>query len=302
MQQAIWLLGKVTPLAILDVSIVTLILFGFLVLIRGTQADQLVRGVLIVLLATGVVGSALNLTILNWLVQNSLPAVLIAIPVVFQPELRRVLEQLGRTGNFLTTTRTRAIAHTGALVADEVSRGCQVLIDRGFGALLVFERTTGLEEYVQSATRLDALVSAELLHQVFFRGSPLHDGAVLIRQDRMVAARCLLPLSDNPILGPELGTRHRAAVGITEGTDAICVVVSEETGAVSIAEHGQLHRLPDHSHLERELTAFLAPPGVDRGDGEGRSNSFAGLWRQRVTRAGPRVSAVVAPSAGRASQ
>ncbi|NDE06866.1 MAG: TIGR00159 family protein, partial [Chloroflexi bacterium] len=251
---------------------------------------------------TGVVGSALNLTILNWLVQNSLPAVLIAIPVVFQPELRRVLEQLGRTGNLLTTTRTRAIAHTGALVADEVSRGCQVLIDRGFGALLVFERTTGLEEYVQSATRLDALVSAELLHQVFFRGSPLHDGAVLIRQDRMVAARCLLPLSDNPILGPELGTRHRAAVGITEGTDAICVVVSEETGAVSIAEHGQLHRLPDHSHLERELTAFLAPAGVDRGDGEARSNSFAGLWRQRVTRTGPRVSAAVAPSAGRASQ
>ena len=177
-----------------------------------------------------------------------------------------------------------------------------MLIDRGFGALLVFERTTGLEEYVQSATRLDALVSAELLHQVFFRGSPLHDGAVLIRQDRLVAARCLLPLSDNPILGPELGTRHRAAVGITEGTDAICVVVSEETGAVSIAEHGDLHRLPDHSHLERELGAFLAPLGVERGDADGRSNLFLGLWRQRATRAGPRVSAVVAPSAGRASQ
>ncbi|MSQ42777.1 MAG: TIGR00159 family protein [Chloroflexi bacterium] len=302
MQQAIWLLGKVTPLAVLDVAIVTLILFGFLVLIRGTQADQLVRGVLIVLLATGVVGSALNLTILNWLVQNSLPAVLIAIPVVFQPELRRVLEQLGRTGNLLTTTRTRAIAHTGALVADEVSRGCQVLIDRGFGGLLVFERTTGLEEYVQSATRLDAVVSAELLHQVFFRGSPLHDGAVLIRQDRLVAARCLLPLSDNPILGPELGTRHRAAVGITEGTDAICVVVSEETGAVSIAEHGQLHRLPDHSHLERELTAFLSPPGVGWGDGEGRSASFGNLWRQRATRAGTSGSPAVAPTAGRGSQ
>jgi diadenylate cyclase len=259
-QQAFWLLGKVTPLAILDIALVTLIVYGFLVLIRGTQADQLVRGALILLLATGVLGTLLNLTMLNWLVQNSLPAVLVTLPVVFQPELRRVLEQLGRTGNILAVPRLRVAAQNGVTVADEVAKACQLLIDRGFGALIVIERVTGLEEYVQSATRLDAIVSAELLNQVFFKGSPLHDGAALIRGDRIVAARCLLPLSENQELGPEVGTRHRAAVGITESTDAVCVVVSEETGAVSICEHGRIQRVADTADLSSALLQIIGGP------------------------------------------
>ena len=260
MQQAMWLLGKVTPLAILDIALVTLIIYGFLVLIRGTQADQLVRGALILLLATGILGSWLNLTMLNWLVQNSLPAVLVTLPVVFQPELRRVLEQLGRTGNILAGPRLRVTAHHGMTVADEVAKACQMLVDRGFGALIVIERVTGLEEYVQSATRLDALVSADLLNQVFFKGSPLHDGAALIRGDRIVGARCLLPLSDNHELAPEVGTRHRAAVGITESTDAVCVVVSEETGGVSLCEHGRIQKVPDASHLASVLLQLIGAP------------------------------------------
>lgn len=255
MQQALWLVGKVTPLGILDVALVTLIIYGFLALIRGTQADQLVRGVLILLLATGLLGSLLNLTILNWLVQNSLPAVLVTLPVVFQPELRRVLEQLGRTGNILAGPRLRVAAHHGVMVAEEVAKTCQLLVDRGFGALVVIERLTGLEEFVQSATRLDALVSADLLNQIFYKGSPLHDGAALIRGDRIVAARCLLPLSDNQDLAPEVGTRHRAAVGITEATDAVCVVVSEETGAISICEKGRMTRVADAAHV----AGFLLP-------------------------------------------
>ena len=260
MQQALWLLGKVTPLAILDIALVTLIIYGFLVLIRGTQADQLVRGALILLLATGILGSWLNLTMLNWLVQNSLPAVLVTLPVVFQPELRRVLEQLGRTGNILAGPRLRVAAHHGMTVADEVAKACQLLVDRGFGALIVIERVTGLEEYVQSATRLDAILSADLLNQVFFKGSPLHDGAALIRGDRVVAARCLLPLSENQDLAPEVGTRHRAAVGITEATDAVCVVVSEETGAVSLCEHGRIQKIPDASHLASALLHLIGAP------------------------------------------
>ena len=259
-QQALWLLGKVTPLAVLDIALVTLIIYGFLVLIRGTQADQLVRGALILLLATGLLGSWLNLTMLNWLVQNSLPAVLVSLPVVFQPELRRVLEQLGRTGNILAGPRLRVTAHHGMTVADEVAKACQMLVDRGYGALIVIERVTGLEEYVQSATRLDAILSADLLNQVFFKGSPLHDGAALVRGDRVVAARCLLPLSENHDLAPEVGTRHRAAVGITESTDAVCVVVSEETGAVSICEHGRIQRIPDASHLASALLQLVGSP------------------------------------------
>lgn len=260
MQQALWLLGKVTPLAIFDIALVTLIVYGFLVLIRGTQADQLVRGALILLLATGILGSWLNLTMLNWLVQNSLPAVLLTLPVVFQPELRRALEQLGRTGNILAGPRLRVAAHHGMTVADEVAKACQMLVDRGFGALIVIERVTGLEEYVQAATRLDAIVSADLLNQVFFKGSPLHDGAALVRGDRVVAARCLLPLSENHDLGPEVGTRHRAAVGITESTDAVCVVVSEETGGVSVCEHGRIQKIPDASHLASALLQLIGTP------------------------------------------
>jgi diadenylate cyclase len=274
-----WLLGKVTPLAILDIALVTLIVYGFLVLIRGTQADQLVRGALILLLATGILGSWLNLTMLNWLVQNSLPAVLVTLPVVFQPELRRVLEQLGRTGNIFAGPRLRVAAHHGETVADEVAKACQMLVDRGFGALIVIERVTGLEEYVQSATRLDAIVSADLLNQVFFKGSPLHDGAALVRGDRVVAARCLLPLSENYDLAPAVGTRHRAAVGITESTDAVCVVVSEETGGVSLCEHGRIQRVTDAAHLASALAQLIgaARPSDDpdhHATGSARADGF----------------------------
>lgn len=257
MQQAVWLIGKVTPIAVLDIAVVTAIVFGFLTLIRGTQADQLVRGVLFLLLATAIVGSLLNLTILNWLVKNSLPAIIVSLPVVFQPELRRMLEQLGRTGSLFAVPRLRTASHDLTTVIDEVARGCALVAERGYGALIVIERRTGLEEYALSATRLDAVTSADLLLQIFYKGSPLHDGAVLIRQDRIRAARCLLPLSEGSDLAPEMGTRHRAAVGITEATDAICVVVSEETGSISVCDHGQITRMRDVPALVGELGRVL---------------------------------------------
>jgi len=262
-QQALWLLSKLTPLAVFDILLVTFIFYGLLMLIRGTQADQLVRGVLILLLASVVVGYFFNLTIFNWLLRNTIPALLIAIPVIFQPELRRALEQLGRTGNIINYPLHRYITTSVEKLAGEVARACSLLAERGYGGLMVIERTTGLEEYAQTGTRIDGQVTAELLLQIFYKGSPLHDGAVIIRGDRIIAARCLLPLTDQTDLDPELGTRHRAALGITEVSDAVCVVVSEETGAISLANRGHLVRHLNEQKLALVLTAVLqAPSGL----------------------------------------
>ncbi len=279
MQQALWLLGRLTPLAVLDILLVTLIFYGLLMLIRGTQADQLVRGVLILLLASAAVGSVLELTIFTWLLRNSLPALLIAIPVIFQPELRRALEQLGRTGNIINYPLLRHPSTSSEKLAEEVARACALLAERGYGGLIVVERSTGLEEYAQTGSRIDAAVSAELLQQIFYKGSPLHDGAAIIRGDRIIAARCLLPLTDLPDLDPELGTRHRAALGVTENTDAICVVVSEETGAISLANHGHLVRHLNDQKLVLFLAALLhAPsrPPIGSGGPPGEGDAGAG--------------------------
>jgi diadenylate cyclase len=264
---------------VLDILLVTLIFYGLLMLIRGTQADQLVRGVLILVLASAAIGSFLDLTVFNWLLQNTIPALLIAIPVIFQPELRRALEQLGRSSHFpLPHARTSNVQR----MAEEVAQACALLAERGYGGLIVIERSTGLEEYAQTGSRIDATVSAELLQQIFYKGSPLHDGAVIIRGDRIIAARCLLPLTELPDLDPELGTRHRAAIGITENTDAICVVVSEETGAISLANHGHLVRHLTSQKLALFLAALLqspsgAPePGRDGEGGAGEGGGGAG--------------------------
>ena len=260
MQQALWLLSRLTPLAVLDIALVTLIFYGLLMLIRGTQADQLVRGVLILLLTSAVVGYFFNLLIFNWLLQSTIPALLIAIPVIFQPELRRALEQLGRTGNIINYPLHLHITTSVEKVAEELARASALLAERGYGGLIVLERSTGLEEYAQTGTRIDGAVTAELLLQIFYKGSPLHDGAVIIRDDRIIAARCLLPLTEDSDLDPELGTRHRAAIGVTENSDAVCVVVSEETGAISLANHGHLVRQLDDQKLKLLLTALLQTP------------------------------------------
>lgn len=260
MQEAFWLISKLTPLAFLDILLVALLIYGLLMLIRGTQADQLVRGVLILLLASVLVGYLFDLTIFNWLLQNSIPALLIAIPVIFQPELRRALEQLGRTGNIINYPLHLHVSTNVEKVAAELSQACASLAERGYGGLILIERSTGLEEYVQTGERIDSSVTAALLVQIFYKGSPLHDGAVIIRGDRIIAARCILPLSDASDLDPELGTRHRAAIGVTHTSDAICIVISEETGGISLANHGHLIRHLNDLKLKRLLNALLQVP------------------------------------------
>ena len=268
MQDIVYLLSRLTPLAILDIVLVTVIFYSLLSVIRGTQADQLVRGVLILLLAAVVIGYFFQLTIFNWLLVSSLPALIFAIPVIFQPEIRRALEQLGRTGSLMTNPFS-SIQASGDGSTDKVINAiieaCIRLSERRHGALIVVERSTGLEEYVQTGTELDAELSSDLLVQVFFPRTPLHDGAVIIRGPRVAAARVLLPLSESMRLDPSLGTRHRAAVGITEQSDGLSVVVSEETGAISVALNGRLAQEVTTERLRRMLQAqllahgFLAP-------------------------------------------
>ncbi len=256
MQQALWLVSKLTPLAVFDIVLVTLILYGLLMLIRGTQADQLVRGILIVLLASAAVGYFFQLTIFNWLLQNTIPAFLIAIPVIFQPELRRALEQLGRTGTWFNRGifgNNKAIEAT----AQEVAAACAVLARQKHGALIVIERQTGLQDYVDKAVPLDAEVTRQLLTTIFYPNTPLHDGAVIIRNNRIVAAHAVLPLSENVLNATQFGTRHRAALGISEYSDAVAIVVSEERGVISVAANGRLVSNLTEDRLRRVLLDLM---------------------------------------------
>ena len=265
MQDIPYLLSRLTPLAILDIVLVTIIFYALLSVIRGTQADQLVRGILILLLAAVVIGYFFQLTIFNWLLVSSLPALLLAVPVIFQPEIRRALEQLGRTGSLVTHPLTHPFSSfqpsdssSADKVINTIIEACIRLSERRHGALMVIERSTGLEEYVQTGAELDAELTSDLLAQVFYPRTPLHDGAVVIRGPRIVAARVLLPLSDSARLDSDVGTRHRAAVGITEQSDGLSVVVSEESGAISIAVNGRLLRNLTTERLRSLLQTQLA--------------------------------------------
>jgi diadenylate cyclase len=257
--QARDLLEQITWSTAVDIFLVALIFFAILRLFRGTQAISLLRGLLVVALV-GLLAAS-RLTAFNWLIRNSLPMILVAIPVIFQPELRRALERLGRTtpiiGRAGRETTAQKVMHEVILAVETLSR-------ERTGALIVLEGETGLEEYLDSGQRLDAQVSARLLTTIFFPGTPLHDGAVIIRADRVVAAACVLPLTARELPDGTLGTRHRAAVGITEQSDALSVVVSEETGIISVARNGRIARRLDAQRLRRVLQAFSQPRGLFR--------------------------------------
>lgn len=235
--------------AALDIALISLIFFWVLMLLRGTTAMAVMRGAFILLIAAFLLAKIFDLRVLNFLVRNSFTGLLIALPIIFQPELRRALERVGRTG---ARAFGASISNSGTI--DAVTEAARDMSKLKVGALIVLERETGLQDYIESGIPVDAIPSAELLHGIFFPNSPLHDGAVIVRNDRVVAAAVTLPLSENTMPG-ELGTRHRAGLGITERTDAISVVVSEETGSISVAAEGRMYtRLDDarlHALLER---------------------------------------------------
>ncbi|QSO48030.1 diadenylate cyclase CdaA [Alicyclobacillus mengziensis] len=254
-----WLIAieRFNLLNAIDIIIVAYLLYRLLLLIRGTRAVQLLQGIIFILMATAL-SSLLHLTTVNWLLNKILTLGFFAIPIVFQPELRRALEQVGRGGFFSLSFRSTAPEETQQLIA-EIVKSTQVLSKAKIGALIVIERETGLTEYIETGTLVEGLVSSQLLINTFIPNTPLHDGAVVVRGRRLVSAGCFLPLTENRNLDKELGTRHRAALGVTEQSDAVAVVVSEETGKISIAVDGVLTRDLSENALFELLTTLLTP-------------------------------------------
>ncbi len=258
----LFIFQRLSWLSIIDVLLVTLVFYGLLYWLRGTQAMVLVRGVILIVVALVVITSLANLPAFSWLVQNSLPALLLSVPVIFAPEIRRALERIGRAGTLSIAFNRTANAEFEQTIQTVVTAAAR-LSARQHGALVILQRLDNLDEYIQSGVKMDAAVTPELLLQIFYPNTPLHDGAAILSGPKVVAAACVLPLSSSGILNrsPErqMGLRHRAALGISEESDAIAVVVSEETGAISIAHAGRMIRRIDPERLENILVAFFRP-------------------------------------------
>lgn len=236
---------------VLDVVIVAFIIYRTFLLVKGTRASQLIVGVIIVVFVF-YLSSKLELFALGWILNNFVSSIILVIVVVFQNEIRRVLLALGRSPFFKRITYVEE-----TLFFDELSNACTVMANKKTGALLVIEREVGLEEFMEIGVRLDAEVNTELILSVFQYASPLHDGAMIIREGRIRAASCILPLAMRDTIDKQLGTRHRAAIGITEVTDAIALVVSEEKGKISYVFRGELHWNVDGDTLKRVLRELL---------------------------------------------
>ncbi len=248
--------------SLLDIAIVAYIFYRLLGLIKGTRAEQLLKG-LIILLVFSVVVSYLQLDMVNWLLEKLWIIFAITLPIVFQPELRRILEQLGR-GKFFVSSSSGEKMDIYEVVVKEIAEAVKVLARNRVGALIVIGRETGIEEFMDSGTNLDSLVSSGILINIFVPNTPLHDGAVIIKEGRIQKAACFLPLSNNPGIDGQLGTRHRAGLGITEVSDALSIIVSEETGAVSVAREGSLVRYLDAQSLKDLLEEELVVRGSRR--------------------------------------
>ena len=256
---------------VLDVAVVAFVLYQLLRLLRGTQGTTILVG-LVLLAVVGVVASQLNFVLLTWLFKNAAFFIVIGVIVMFQPELRRALDQLGRLGHigrplsgYSTQLYTQAVS--------EAIRAAERLSTRRTGALIAFERDVGLEDYAATGVRVNGEVSAEFLQSIFYPNSPLHDGAVIVRGNRILAAGCLLPLPEEGIVRERLGTRHRAALGLSLASDALVLVVSEETGAISVIEEGKITRNLDGEGLRRVVSVRVPAPLTA---GNGFRNGFLG--------------------------
>ncbi len=256
--------------SVFDILIVAFVSYRLMLLIKGTRAVQLIKGIAVLVVATALT-SIFNLYTINWLLKQAMTALVVALPVVFQPELRRALEKLGRGGFISRTLPAQGEMERGKVIA-EIARATTVLSKNKMGALIILERDTGLEEYIDTGVKIEGLVSAEFLVNIFVTKTPLHDGAVIVRGDRVAAAACFLPLTENPDLASDLGTRHRAGIGISEVSDAVALIVSEETGTVSLSVEGVLQRQLEEAELKEKLDALLENRGGSR---------LSALWRRR---------------------
>lgn len=257
---------------IADILIVSYLIYKLIQLVRGTRAVQLLKGIFL-LVITWALSTWLNLYTLKWLMNQMFTFGVVTILIIFQPELRRALEQLGRGKLFI---RSIAVDEDVSHTINEVIKAVNYMARRKIGALIVFERTTGLNEYIESGIKMESTISSELLINVFIPNTPLHDGAVIVRNSQIMAAGCYLPLSENPFISKELGTRHRAAIGISEVCDAISVVVSEETGQVSLAMNGQVVRDIKEESLISKLFDELRPRAK-----AGEKGRMLAFWKRK---------------------
>lgn len=245
-----------------DILIVSYVIYKLLVLIRGTRAVQLLKGILVIVFAW-VLSTFFNLQTLRWMMEQVFTFGVLVVLIIFQPELRRALEQLGR-GRFFGRGHTLEERRMTKLIS-EVVKGINYLSSRRIGALIVLERETGVTDYIETGINMNAEVSSELLINIFIPNTPLHDGAVIIREDKIMAAGCYLPLTENPFISKDLGTRHRAGIGMSEISDSISVIVSEETGHISVAMNGEIIRDLSEEMLIARLYKELKPSRSSRG-------------------------------------
>jgi diadenylate cyclase len=283
LNQLVFLFQRLDWLDVLDILLVTAIFFIVLTLVRDTHAMVLMRGVIFFAIVLMLLTSLVNLPAFSWFVSTVLPALIVSVPVVFAPEIRRVLERLGRAGNGVVfwrqpRTTNEAVMETIQTIVTSAAR----LSVHQYGALIILQGAISLEEYAETGVPMDATPTPELMLQIFYPNTPLHDGAVIVSDEcRVSAASCVMPLSSSGVLNrsPErqMGLRHRAALGSSEASDAIAVVVSEETGDISVAQGGRLiHRL-DRERLENILMAFY----LETSSGDFFARLFANLRHRR---------------------
>lgn len=274
----VFIFQRLDWLGVLDLLLVTAIFFFILRWLRDTQALVLLRGVFLLIALISLLTSLEVLPAFSWLMRTTLPALLLAIPVIFAPEIRRALERLGRAGAILESSRASSASAEIHEAISAVVNATARLSDRQHGALIVLQRLDSLDEYIRTGVRMDSRLTAELLLQVFYPNTPLHDGAAIIMDAKLAAAACVLPLSSSGVLSksPErqMGLRHRAALGISEVSDAVAIVVSEETGSISVVNAGRMIRRLDPERLDNILRALYLP----RPSGGGMRGFFERLF------------------------
>lgn len=258
---------------IIDVGIVSYIIYKMMLLVRGTRAVQLLKGIF-VLVITWALSTWFNLYTLKWLMNQMFTFGIVTVLIIFQPELRRVLEQLGRGKLFARSSNLDRTALSEQL--EEVIRAVRSMARRKVGALIIFERKTGVTEMIESGIAMESRISSELLMNIFTPNSPLHDGAVIIRGNQIMAAGCYLPLSENPFISKELGTRHRAGIGVSEVSDAISLIVSEETGQISLSINGMIVRDINEEALISKLHEELSSSP----EGAKKDNSILSMFKK----------------------
>jgi len=258
---------------VLDILIVAFVFYKFLMLVKETRAEQLIKGMIILLVALKL-SEVANLVMIHFILQQTMTLGVLALLIVFQPELRRALEYIGRS-KLLAKSLAELLNEDMEERYDEIVNAVTVLSRNRIGVLLVMERNTGLGDIIDTGILIDGKITSNLIQNIFFPNSPLHDGAVVIRNDRIVSAGCILPLSDSVNLSKDLGTRHRAALGMVEHTDALVIIVSEETGAISLAKDGKLSRFLDGNTLKGILKLTFEQPH------DKKETPWAKIWRPR---------------------